>query len=159
MLDNGSEPSFPLPLANIFRKTLMNSVIKLVNHVPFCLQYQMLYGVGGRTLPVKKAYVFHPVGELYSAPDLFSAASSVQRICGESAGETNHRFCLLCNKEQPLSPFWGIWTWLICRPSGRKRVRKAENGAQISATSHHLTTKWYFPCAGNWISVFRSKTV
>lgn len=84
MLDNGSEPSFPLPLASIFRKTLMNSVIKLVNHVPFYLQYQMLYGVGGRTLPVKKAYVFHPVGELYSAPDLFSAASSVQRICRRS---------------------------------------------------------------------------
>lgn len=76
MLDNGSEPSFPLPLANIFRKTLMNSVIKLVNHVLFRLQYHMLYGVGGGTLPVKKTYGFHPVGELYSAPDLFSAPSS-----------------------------------------------------------------------------------
>lgn len=76
MLDNGSEPCFPVPLANIFRNTLMNSVIKLVNRVPFCLQYQMLYGVGGGTLPVKKTCDFRPVGELCSAPDLFSAASS-----------------------------------------------------------------------------------
>lgn len=43
-LDNGSKPS--LPLANIFRRTLMKSVIKLVNRVPFCLQFQMCCGVG-----------------------------------------------------------------------------------------------------------------
>lgn len=42
MLDCGSEPFFPLPLANIFGKTLMSSAIKM--QVPFYLQYQM-FGV------------------------------------------------------------------------------------------------------------------